>query len=106
MHIAVNLPNERTERSIILRRCAIDRYKPHPKFMDSLMRIAKVLRDLGDELPITWGIREQIQVATASKWFSMEESYCLAACDLLDPSERNASSTLSGSTRQAVTGHE
>lgn len=88
MHIAVNLPDEQTERSIILRRCAIDNYEPHQKFMDSLMRIAKVLRDLGDELPITWGIREQIQVATASKWFSMEESYCLAACDLLDPSEK------------------
>lgn len=87
MHISVPMPNDAQERSIIRRRCELDEYTIPPEMMDAVMAIAKELRELAgqDAFPVHWGIRNQIKVARATAWFSMERAYRLAAADLLEP---------------------
>jgi hypothetical protein len=53
------------------------------------MDVAKVLRDMDDNLSTTWGIREQIKTARATAWFGVEDAYRLAATDHMEPSEAN-----------------
>ena len=40
------------------------------------------------ELPITWGVRNQIKVARATAWFPFERAYRLAVLDYLEPDTR------------------
>jgi formylglycine-generating enzyme required for sulfatase activity len=39
-------------------------------------------------LPISWGIRHQIKVARALKWFTPVDAYRMAAGDFLEPTYR------------------
>lgn len=90
MHIFVSLPNEKIERKILKERCAADNYELPDEILDTLMRVAKDLRELSDSqtLSVTWGIRPQIKVARATKWFDLRQAYRLAAADYLDPSQQ------------------
>lgn len=89
MHIAVQMPSEKVEREIIRERCALDGHTISDETMKSIMGIAADLRSLAAEgaFPIHWGVRQQIKVARASRWFSMAESYRMAAGDLLSPDD-------------------
>jgi len=87
MHITFTLPPERLEREILVTRCAHDNYAVDVDILDSVMRIAKDIRALCEEdtLPITWGIRPQLKVVRATRWFSMKEAYRMAIADFLEP---------------------
>lgn len=90
MHIYVELPSEELERQIIQTRCLDDGYKISTETLDAIMKIAVELRALCDDnaLPITWGVRPQIKVARASRWFSLSQSYRLATADYLEPEQQ------------------
>ena len=91
MHIYAELPDVATERVIISRRVALDGWKLTKDQLDMVMAIAKDLRGLceNDTLPITWGIRPQIKVARALRWFTPQQAYRLAAADYLEPEQQN-----------------
>lgn len=87
--IAVDLPDENTERAIITKFCngndiALSKYD-----LDRVIAIAKELRQMADpqqgELPIAWGIRPQLAVVAALPYFDLMEAYKLACIDALDP---------------------
>jgi MoxR-like ATPase len=90
MHIEIGLPSEEVERRIIADRVALDGWTIDKPRMDALMGIARDLRDLSDEgsLTITWGIRPQIKVARAMRWFDMLTAYRMGAADFLEPEQR------------------
>jgi MoxR-like ATPase len=90
MHIEVGLPPEKLERAILEKRCEADGYKPSPEDMDKIMSIAKEIRDLVNNgtLPLSWGLRPQIKVARASKWFDLLDCYKVAIADMLEPETR------------------
>lgn len=92
MHIFVDLPDSKTERRIIRERCKLDDWDIPEETLDAIMRIAVDIRRLCDEdtLPITWGIRPQIKVARALKWFSYPQAYRLATADYLEPEQAEA----------------
>lgn len=87
MHIFVDMPPEQVERDIIKARCMIDNYEIEDAVLNSIMEIAKSIREMSDngELPITWGVRNQIKVARATAWFPLERAYALAVLDYLEP---------------------
>jgi MoxR-like ATPase len=86
-HVYVEPPPEILEREIISARVALDGWTIDEPRMDMLMAIAKDLRALIDEgtLPITWGVRPQIKVARAMRWFDIRTSYKRAIGDFLEP---------------------
>lgn len=90
MHIYVDMPPESVERSIIVERCKLDQYLIEDDMLETLMRVAKDIRELSDDgtLPITWGVRNQIKVARATAWFDLEKAYRLAVLDYLEPEAR------------------
>lgn len=98
MHIEVGLPPEALEREILRRRCEEDDYAIPAEMLDKIMRIANGdggdnpggIRDLRDTLNISWGLRPQIKVARASRWFDLLDCYLLAAGDNLEPETRAA----------------
>lgn len=87
MHIAVPMPSAEKEIEIIQRRCELDGYKIPPATLKVIMAVASELRDLAqaNAFPVHWGIRNQLKVARATAWFSVQRSYRLAAGDLIDP---------------------
>lgn len=90
MHIFVDMPTAEVERQIILERCALDGYELPAENLKAIMSIAAELRKLceADTLPITWGVRPQIKVARALRWFSMSDAYRLATADYLEPEQQ------------------
>jgi MoxR-like ATPase len=92
MHISMELPPQALEREIIKKACEHDGYEIENATLDMLMRIAGEIRPLcdGDTLPITWGIRPQIKVARALRWFDPVSAYRLAAADYLEPQQCDA----------------
>ena len=90
MHIAVPPPSEPLEREILQHRCAVDGYQLPGNILDSIMKIAKELRDLAaqdDSLSISFGTRMTIKVARASKHFSLKTCFRMACADLVEPQE-------------------
>ncbi|UTN91247.1 AAA-ATPase [Gordonia phage PokyPuppy] len=87
MHIFVDMPPENLEREIIEQRCKLDGYEIEQSMLDTIMSIAKSIREMSDasEVPLTWGIRNQIKVARATAWFPVEKAYSLAVLDYLEP---------------------
>ncbi|QRI45565.1 AAA-ATPase [Gordonia phage Ekhein] len=91
MHIFVDMPPEQLERQIIEERCKLDGYDIPRQVLDSIMSIAATIREMSnnDEVPLTWGIRNQIKVARATAWFPIEKAYNLAVLDYLEPETRS-----------------
>lgn len=82
----VRLPPEQVERDIIRNYCkTVDGFDLDKKIEDTIMAIAREIRVYCDEdqLPISWGIRPQIAVASLTESFSLEECYRLAVTDRL-----------------------
>jgi MoxR-like ATPase len=85
----IDLPEPEVERLIITQRCEIDGYDIPKHQLDMVMRIAEEIRlQIASGLPISWGIRPQIAVATNLKWFNPEKSYNRAVGDRLEPQTR------------------
>lgn len=92
MHISMELPPEPLEREIIRARIAQDGWEIDNDRLDTVMGIAKEIRALCDEdtIPITWGIRPQIKVARATRWFDMVTAYRMGSADYLEPEAQAA----------------
>lgn len=92
MHIQMDLPPEELEREILKNRVKLDGWEIDKDRLDSIMSIAHELRALCDDgtLPITWGIRPQIKVARATRWFDMVTAYRMASADYLEPEAQDA----------------
>ncbi len=90
MHIYVDLPDRPTEIGIIRKRCNLDGFMIEDSVLDKVMDVAATLRDMSDngELPLSWGIRNQIKVARAMAWFDVIRAYRLAVLDYLEPETR------------------
>lgn len=87
LHIFMELPPEEVEREIIKTRVAFDGWEITEYQLDTIMAIANDLRGLveGGSIPISWGIRPQIKVARACRWFDLIQAYRMAAADYLEP---------------------
>lgn len=86
-HIYVDFPGEKIERNILANRCKADEYELPDDMLDKIMRVAVNLRDMSksEDLPVTWGIRQQIKVARATEHFDLEDCYKMAVTDNLEP---------------------
>jgi len=86
-HQWVDLPPESLEREIIRNRVAKDGWEMDDERLTMLMSIAEEIRakTKDDVLPITWGIRPQIKVARALRWFPTLTAYRRAVADYLEP---------------------
>ena len=86
-HVFVELPPDGLEREIIANRVKLDGWEIDMQRLDMLMGVAKELRELSKEgtLPITWGIRQQIKVARALRWFEPRTAFRRAVGDYLEP---------------------
>lgn len=87
LHIFMDLPPSEIEREILRSRCDLDGWEISEKQLDVIMGIAADLRALVEDgnLPLSWGIRNQIKVVRASRWFDLAQAYKLAAADQLEP---------------------
>ncbi len=101
LHLTLELPSKDLEKKIISERVASHGHKLEKTDLDRIMAIADDIRRMSadGEIPITWGIREQIKVALMWNFFEPEKVYELAIADFLDPEQRNV--LISG----AVSGH-
>lgn len=90
MHIQFELPPKEIEMDIIRKRCRHDDFQITAKQLGTIMDIARDIRALADEgtVPMTWGVRPQIKVARALKWFSWTDAYRMAAADYLEPKQQ------------------
>ena len=92
MHIFMPMPPESLEREIIKKRCGHDGYDIEPDTLNTIMQIAVEIRALCDDdtIPATWGVRPQLKVARASKWFDLRTCYRMAIADFLEPEQMQA----------------
>lgn len=85
------LPPAEVEKMLVANRVqTLDGYTVPDKTMNTIMSIAQDLRKLSDDgvLAASWGIREQIQVARLTGWFSLRKCYLRALGDALEPEAR------------------
>lgn len=90
-HFELGLPPEILEREIMKTWCEGDGYKISSDTVDLIMKIAADLRAAAANNTldtISWGVREQIQVARLTRWFTIEKSYRRAVADVLEPEKR------------------
>jgi MoxR-like ATPase len=92
MHISMHLPPADLERAILERRLIADGWDDEASRRESLdlvMELAEDIRMLTDDgaLPISWGLRPQIKVARAMRWFDPLTAYRLAVADNLEPEQ-------------------
>lgn len=87
LHLFMELPPPEVEREIIRTRVAFDGWEISDSQLNTLMAIAADLRGLVESgsLPISWGIRPQIKVARACRWFDLVQAYRMGAADYLEP---------------------
>lgn len=85
--VAVGLPPEGIERQIIMERCRDAGYDIDTLLIDKIMQVAADLRKQVDEgsLPISWGIRDNIDVALKTRYYSFEKAYRRGVTDGLEP---------------------
>lgn len=87
MHIFVTLPPEDIEKKIITDRVALDGWKITSRQLAQIMAIAKDIRGLvkNQTIPISWGLRPQIQVARAIRWYDPVTAYRRVIADFMEP---------------------
>lgn len=87
MHLFVELPPPALEKQILVKRCEHDGWEIPEATVETVMAIAGDIRALTDNgtLPISWGIRPQIKVARALRWFDAITAYKMASADYLEP---------------------
>ena len=89
--IELGLPPREVEEQILMRAYAADFGKPPAKrVLEQVMAIADELRSLSESgaLPITWGIRPNVQVVRKSKFFRLPNAYKRAIADYFEPQTR------------------
>lgn len=89
MHMMFNLPPEPLEREIIQARVRLDGWELDKKTLDNLMKVAKELRAASESgtLHTTWGVRHQLKVARALRWFTPIMAYRRAVGDYMEPAQ-------------------
>jgi MoxR-like ATPase len=89
MHLFMDLPPEPIEEQIIVTRCGHDGYEITRKMVKTVMAVAKDLRGLCHQgtLPMSWGIRPNVKVARATRWFSILDAYRVGVADFLEPQQ-------------------
>lgn len=89
-HTFVELPPLALEREIIQERVKLDGWELSSDQLNMVMVIAGEIRDLAKDgtLQISWGIRPQIKVARALKWFAPVAAYRRGVADFLDEEPR------------------
>lgn len=89
MHIFFGFPPESLEMEIIQRRVKLDGWEVPKDTMSAVMKVCKDLRQMSEDhiLHTTWGIRHQIKVARALRWFSPVRAYRRAIGDALEPEQ-------------------
>lgn len=89
MHMFFELPPPEIEVAIIQVRLESDGWQLSDQQVRSLMAVATDLRQASasGSLHTSWGIRHQIKVARALKWFSPIAAYRRAVGDALEPSQ-------------------
>lgn len=94
MHIAMGLPPVEVEREIIADALRADRWEKDEIYpvVDMVMQIAPDLRDLSNDgtIDTSWGIRHQLKVARAKRFFSWTDAYALGVADSLQPDQEQA----------------
>lgn len=92
MHISMDLPPAALEREILRTRVSHDGWEIDNNRLDTIMAIAAEIRALCDQgtLPISWGVRPQIKVARATRWFDMVTAYRMGSADYLEPEAQDA----------------
>lgn len=89
--VAVDLPSEEVERSILVNACIANGYEIEAKTLDAIMAVAKDIRALTDPrrptLSISWGLRPQIAVAQLTEYQSLMGAYKMVAIDRLEPTQ-------------------
>jgi hypothetical protein len=90
MHIEFSLPEESVERSIIQNRIRLDGWEIDRVRLDLVITVSTSIRELCEDgtLSMTWGIRENLKVARALRWFTPLIAYRMAAGDYLEPSQQ------------------
>jgi hypothetical protein len=87
-HVWVGYPELDTEATIIRNHCRINQFDIPDQLLDWVQRVGASLRVLAKELPISWGLGQQIKVAKLLQWFPPVQAYNLAAGNYLDPDVR------------------
>jgi MoxR-like ATPase len=90
-HVSMELPPADEEKRIIAARVKMeDDWEIPASKLDTLMRIAADIRAQCREttLQISWGIRTQIQVARALRWFDFPTAYLIVKGNYLEPDQR------------------
>jgi MoxR-like ATPase len=86
-HVYIEPPPEVLEKQIIRDRVALDGWEIDDERLETVMATAKDIRAQVQQgvLPITWGVRPQIKVARAMRWFEPIVAYNRAIGDFLEP---------------------
>lgn len=89
MHMFFDLPPQDVEVAIVQVRLGLDGWQLDDKQIRALMGVATDLRQASTNgsLHTSWGIRHQIKVARALKWWSPVVAYRRAVGDALEPSQ-------------------
>lgn len=91
MHIEVPMPDEYIEMAIIQKHLAHDGWQLDDDQAQMIRKVAEEIRGLIAEGPlsqISWGLRPQIKVARALKYFGPVAAYRQAVANTLDPTTR------------------
>lgn len=96
MHIYFGYPPEDLEKEIIQRRVALDGWEVPQDQLSALMKVCKELRQASEDgvLHTSWGVRHQIKVARALRWFPPIKAYRRAVGDALEPEQLEAVLTI------------
>lgn len=91
-HVFIELPPESLEREIITHRVKLDGWDIDSPRLDAIIRAAREIRALANDgtIPISWGLRPQIKVARAMRWFEPVTAYRRAVADYLEPEAQAA----------------
>lgn len=89
LHVAVGYPSKDQERDIILKHCERDGITVADEDLKALLEIAEALRSLAEEqtLQVSWGIRQQVQVARLLPFFDLGDAFRMAVTDSLEPQQ-------------------
>lgn len=84
----IEYPPEEVERTIIVERCNDAGYEIPIDTVDTLLKVSKEIRALGDSTPIIWGVRNNLSVAVMTKGFSLMSAYRMGGLDGVEPTVR------------------
>jgi MoxR-like ATPase len=96
MHMFFDYPPRELELEIIQRRCGLDGFELPETLSKALMDVTAELRQLSADGTIhtTWGVRHNIKVSRALKWFPPVKAYRHGVTDSLEPAQMEAVMTV------------